>query len=522
MKAIHSRNCRKALLTLACVGVVYIVASRDGNVKRYENVVKEIDAVEVSVEEDNWYLGVCGQTRGSGAWIREWLELQLIAGVDHVWLVDDNTAETEDGTRSVLEYYVEKGFLTVIEEKMPAEDPGCAMNKKVQNWEHNCIAPKFCARHVGDKVSWLIFADTDEFIYPHHGCSLSKYVRSTCNPYQSHVSIRWERFGTNGFTHHPLGLMTENFLSSGGSCAHVTAGQYSRPAIRNLCLKSSFNFCLECRHMKVMYNMQRCMTTDHVGWVHWAVNTSEWKAKNKQFIQSPGEGSNFKSDKCVLTTWDDDDKQCSAWLATGGGSKADVEFSEDCCSAGIGYNHYGTKSLQYYNRKTVRKKEDVRGFRTELEMIDLEGVVSYSVLRFLRALRTRFRSLGIPVSANVGFYDFATPTHGEGTAFIESNTVYTANEPLGTTTTTTEEPALTTQSCATACHATPSCAAFTYHIPSSTCTLLHPPDSLTLDGRSLGRRQWPRSHIPANRSWHNEHASGIILRDGECPAPPGA
>eukprot|EP01064_Diplonema_japonicum_P025804 TRINITY_DN37233_c0_g1_i1.p1 TRINITY_DN37233_c0_g1~~TRINITY_DN37233_c0_g1_i1.p1 ORF type:complete len:529 (+),score=54.08 TRINITY_DN37233_c0_g1_i1:45-1631(+) len=461
-------------------------------------------------------LGICGQTRGSGAWLREWIELQILSGVDHLWLVNDNTNETHDGSEAIMKYYEKTGFLTIIPGKMPLHHPGCEMVIPTQNWKHNCIAPKYCAEKMGHLVNWLIFADTDEFIFPHTGCDLSSFVTNNCDPLQSHVTIRWERFGTNGFNYHPAGLMSENFLASGGNCAHVNTGKYSRLP---MCRNQPFNFCIECRHMKVMFNTKNCLTPDHFGMVHWPVNTTEWKKNprlSKFWKHSSGKGSNFKNDECKLTPWSDDTKQCSRWLYSGGGSKNPVQYSKNCCAAGIGYNHYGSKSLQYYMRKTQRKQTDLRGFRTDLSVIDMSGIISYSILRFVRALRTRFMKLGLPVSANARFADFNS-TRGTGSAFIETNFKYSHMEGLGTKLQPVTTMVPTPVACAVRCHEIPSCSAFTYKMADAKCTLVIPPEYATVNGKSLGRKQWPRTHIPATREWDFSYASGVIMRDAECP-----
>eukprot|EP00659_Diplonema_papillatum_P011095 gene11095-17052_t len=168
------------------------------------------------------FLGVCAGTKSSGSWLREWIELQLLGGIDHVWIMNDNDAGTEDGTQAIIQFYERLGFVTIIPGPAPTQYPGCEMvnlQPGDRNNEPNCAPVKHCAAEVGDQVQWLIFADTDEFIYPHHGCSLSNFVRNTCDINRASVSLRWERFGSSGHSYQPAGLMTETFLSSGGDCA---------------------------------------------------------------------------------------------------------------------------------------------------------------------------------------------------------------------------------------------------------------------------------------------------------------
>eukprot|EP01059_Diplonema_ambulator_P009802 TRINITY_DN1977_c1_g2_i1.p1 TRINITY_DN1977_c1_g2~~TRINITY_DN1977_c1_g2_i1.p1 ORF type:complete len:561 (+),score=47.87 TRINITY_DN1977_c1_g2_i1:246-1685(+) len=458
-----------------------------------------------------WHLGVCAGTKGSGAWLREWIELQMLSGIDHLWIVNDNSNETRDGTAGILSYYERIGFATILPGPMPKTYRGCEVRTS-KNWMHNCIAPKYCAHHVGDQADWLIFADTDEFIYPHTGCDLSDFVKNTCDPMQSHVSIRWERFGTNGFAYHPSGLMTENFLESGGNCAHINTGRYKG---LKMCANQPFNYCIECRHMKVMFNTKNCLDEHHFGMVHWPVNTSLWKKSKDSdaWVKSPGPGSDFKNESCKLMPWSDDVAMCAKWLKKGGGSSDPVKYTSNCCAAGIGYNHYGTKSMQYYARKARRSKVDLRGLRVDIDVIDLGGVISYSVLRFVRALRSRYISLGLPVSANSYFLDFP-----KGTAYMETNFKYTSITHMGTTTIESSS-ATTAAECAELCFISSDlgCEAFTYEHDTETCTFIVPPLYATVQSMSLGRKQWPRTHIPARRTWDFGFVSGVMIRDSECP-----
>eukprot|EP01059_Diplonema_ambulator_P002211 TRINITY_DN1185_c0_g1_i7.p1 TRINITY_DN1185_c0_g1~~TRINITY_DN1185_c0_g1_i7.p1 ORF type:complete len:537 (+),score=115.99 TRINITY_DN1185_c0_g1_i7:66-1676(+) len=454
-----------------------------------------------------WNIGTCTGTKGSGEWLREWIELQLLGGVDHIWVVDENDPDTADATPGILKYYEELGYVTIIPGKMPKKWPGCEQlageNARNPNAEHNCIPPKYCMHHAGRHVKWLVFADTDEFMFPLNGCSLSDHVEANCDPYESHQLLRWERFGTSGHNVHPSGLMIENFLSSGGDCSHL-----------EWCKENPYSICPPCRHNKVMYNTQ-CLGEEHAGWIHWPTNTSEWKREmhsnkllgahgRRRWVASPGRDSNMLDERCVLNKARKEKDSCTMWLQDGGGAVRPVEYNKECCSAGIGYNHYGSKSVQYHARKSVSAGESKRGLRLQLESIDLNMVLSTGILKFLKALRDRYLEMRLPVSQNIAFVESA-----KGTCFIEHNYKYSLTEESFAVTTTDIK---TSQSgCCESC-LQEECHAFTYSVESGICTLFHP------DVIPGTRRKPLPHHIKASREWTKMFVSGTPIRE-QCHVP---
>eukprot|EP01059_Diplonema_ambulator_P009571 TRINITY_DN1948_c0_g1_i13.p1 TRINITY_DN1948_c0_g1~~TRINITY_DN1948_c0_g1_i13.p1 ORF type:complete len:612 (+),score=76.06 TRINITY_DN1948_c0_g1_i13:780-2615(+) len=470
-------------------------------------------------KEGPWFLGTCTGTKSSGAWIREWIELQLIGGVDHVWIVNDNPEDSDDATSEILKYYVDIGYVTVIPGGMPLTHPGCTLLSGPEG-RHNCAPVKHCFEHASPHVKWLLFADTDEFLFPINGCSLRDHIKNHCNPDASHIIVRWERFGSNHFDQHPAGLMLENFLSSGGGCSKTPT--FDKIFRRGYCARTPYSFCGECRHTKVIYNTE-CAGLEHAGWIHWPVNTTDWKnpANGKRsryhgrvWAQSEGPNSNWKSKKCVYMNQEEDFNSCNNWLRKGGGSFEQRVYNEDCCAAGLGYNHYGMKSRQYYESKKATKAESKRGFRAKAELIDLNSSLSFSVLRFLRVLRRRFRQLGLPVSDNVAFVDAKGAK--SASCFVEKNFRYTESADTVTIQQTIE--AIDESECCARCFAQPRCRAFTMSREDSTPTCV----LLIANPTVLNAPKTPAQpyHLLADREWNMDYTSGIPLREGECRLSP--
>eukprot|EP00659_Diplonema_papillatum_P005070 gene5070-7790_t len=460
--------------------------------------------------KQNRYFGMCSATRASGVWLREWIEFHILSGVDHLWLVNDNDEGADDGTEAILEFYSELGFVTVIPGRMPVRHPGCRSASGAEA-ERDCAAPKHCAERMAHLVQWWIFAGPDEFAYAHAHCSLSDYIRSTCDPRRAAVYVRWERFGTSGHTVHPSGLLTENFLSSGGDCSAVPELATQRP----VCRRYPFMPCAECRNTRVLYNSGSCVTPDHVSWAHCLGNTSEWKEQEgSRWASSPGAGDlPFKSGNCRHVAAGDMEKRCNTWIAD---PALRQRYSAACCEAGIGLNLYGSKSLQLYDRRTGRgRKVDLRGSRAALDVVDLNDFVSSSILRFVRVLRERMVVLGNTPSS---FVDFLTVQYTKagadfnGTCFVESGYAYSgrgfSKPPLEATASIDVPGSKSPEMCCRVCWETEGCLAWTAQ---PQCTLLVP-SQMAVQQR-YGQRKWPRpipGLVEAKREWRMDSVSGIV------------
>eukprot|EP01059_Diplonema_ambulator_P009804 TRINITY_DN1977_c3_g3_i1.p1 TRINITY_DN1977_c3_g3~~TRINITY_DN1977_c3_g3_i1.p1 ORF type:complete len:588 (+),score=82.30 TRINITY_DN1977_c3_g3_i1:53-1765(+) len=451
----------------------------------------------------HWYLGVCASTAQSSEWLREWIELQLISGVGHIWVINDNPPGQDEDTATILQEYEDMGYVTVLN-GMPKYHPGCGTVP-------NCISPKVCYEIAHQFVDWLIFADTDEFIYPTMNCDVSSHVLNYCDHDEAYHLIRWERFGTSGHYDHPVGLMTENFLASGGDCtAHYATGRH--------CFVHVFDYCLECRHSKVLYNTAKCIGVEHAGHPHNPTNTTHFKKHPEFFpggIVQEGSKSIWRDPSCTETEWEDNRLLCMMWLEHGGGSKFPPEPSKDCCTAGIGYNHYGTKSMSRWNKKMNSAIK--RGFRpADFSIVEQNSTIASNVLRFVRALRERFLRQGIPVASNVDFEDVT-----EGACFVERGWEYVAIPDRGTVP--RRSPANTTSACCSDCWnlqlPNGHCGGWTFNPSTSNCTLIFSPFNSWRLGMDLGFLRWPHTSFTADRVMNDKYISGIPLHEGECPLP---
>eukprot|EP01064_Diplonema_japonicum_P001232 TRINITY_DN1078_c1_g2_i2.p1 TRINITY_DN1078_c1_g2~~TRINITY_DN1078_c1_g2_i2.p1 ORF type:complete len:589 (+),score=147.63 TRINITY_DN1078_c1_g2_i2:38-1768(+) len=456
-----------------------------------------------------WHLGVCASTAFSSAWLQEWLELMLLSGVGHVWVINDNKPGLDIDTRVILSQYERLGFVTVLYE-MPRGHHGCGDYA-------NCIAPKTCYSLAHKYVDRFIFADTDEFIFPRLNCDLSEHVRNHCDSNEAHDVIRWERFGTSGHRTYPQGLMIENFLSSGGDCTAHTASNLE-------CTKRQWDYCLECRHMKSMYST-KCVGPEHLGHVHVAMNTTFFKKyKNvfwKDAVLQPGNESVWHREECKEKTWEDNKDKCRTYSQSGPGSTFPVgKGSKDCCTAGIGYNHYGTKSLDVWNKKMRTKTK--RGFKpNDFSVVEQKATISSNVLKFARAMRERHGLLGLPVSKGVSFHDFVDVSGVRRATFVENGYRYDARLPEGSYYKRSTRSTL--EDCSEACWAMEdregSCGGWSFNTVTKVCRRVYGTRASWVKGNDLGALRWPHETFSADRINDEVFISGIPLRGGECPLP---
>jgi len=138
------------------------------------------------------YLAVCAVFRDEALYLREWVELHRLAGVERFFLYDNRST---DNGRQVLEPYVEQGVAVVHDwPDWPAQ---------IQSYEH-------CIKTHGDDARWIAFIDVDEFLFSPAGDSLPEVLREFER--WPGVGVNWAVFGSSGHRTKPEGLVVENYV----------------------------------------------------------------------------------------------------------------------------------------------------------------------------------------------------------------------------------------------------------------------------------------------------------------------
>ena len=128
-------------------------------------------------------LAIVAILKNEGAYLKEWLDYHLAAGVEHFYLYDNDST---DNQAEVAKPYVEAGLVDYILFHGKAMQY-VAYNDAVKNF-------KFLNRY-------MAFIDLDEFIFPKNTTgTISEVVDKILsdNPKAAGLGINWQIFGSNG------------------------------------------------------------------------------------------------------------------------------------------------------------------------------------------------------------------------------------------------------------------------------------------------------------------------------------
>lgn len=205
-----------------------------------------------------FFLAICTAVGPRNAYyLDEWIAFHLIAGVDQFFLRLD--AAVDNATRRVVDRWVARQIITLFELHGNPEDenavvlrPDVFMNK---------VAAR-CYDIVAPSTHWMALIDTDEFMFPQHGCSIAEKIHEACHNRLPTVVLWWTMFGSSHLTDRSEGanLVIEDFLRNGGDCSVVGC--------------KNKDYCSECRHTKQIVNT-------------WCVRTS--RHAHNHWIERPGE-----------------------------------------------------------------------------------------------------------------------------------------------------------------------------------------------------------------------------------------
>ena len=141
-------------------------------------------------------------TKNSASYIKEWIEYHLMMGVDHFYILDN---ESTDDTYSVLLPYIEKQLITYV----PWRDSSYrdAQFQTALNTQQKGMA--YALSLYGCKSQWTALIDDDEFLLPKGNRTVKKVLKKYTN--YGGLAIGWAWFGSNGHISKPEDLVIESF-----------------------------------------------------------------------------------------------------------------------------------------------------------------------------------------------------------------------------------------------------------------------------------------------------------------------
>jgi hypothetical protein len=140
------------------------------------------------------YISLCAIVKNETPYLLEWCAFNKIIGIEHIYIFDN---ESDISARDTLKYYIEAGFVDVI------DFPGVAKQMEAYN---------FAIRTFGHKTKWLAIVDADEFLVPKSTNSISEILQN----YEDFggLAVSWRIFGSNNHIEKPNGLIIENYTTA--------------------------------------------------------------------------------------------------------------------------------------------------------------------------------------------------------------------------------------------------------------------------------------------------------------------
>ena len=127
-------------------------------------------------------LAVVAIFKDEGRYLKEWLDYHLLAGVEHFYLYNNDSA---DDYQEVLAPYIEKNLVTLTD--LPGKMMQFpAYNDAIEKYRFEC--------------RYMAFIDLDEFIFPKTDSSVVEVVDEILSKNSNAASlvINWQMFGSNG------------------------------------------------------------------------------------------------------------------------------------------------------------------------------------------------------------------------------------------------------------------------------------------------------------------------------------
>lgn len=141
----------------------------------------------------NYEFSICAIFKNESLILKEWIEYHLIVGVDHFYLYNNNS---DDHFREILEPYIEKNIVTLIEWNYPPPSQFPAYKHFYDNF--------------WNETQWIAYTDLDEFICPFREPTIKDWIKKYSN--FGSIVLYWKPFGTSGKIYNDNGkLVTEQY-----------------------------------------------------------------------------------------------------------------------------------------------------------------------------------------------------------------------------------------------------------------------------------------------------------------------
>ena len=208
-------------------GIKNFVKQSFGEIKSFIYKIL-LNISQPKVIEKKYKVSICAIFKNEAPYLKEWIEFNHIIGVEHFYMYNNNS---EDDYLSVLNPYIEKGLITLIQ------------------WPFNQMqmeAYKDCIKKFSSETKWLGFIDIDEFIVPKSTDNIYDFLK----PFEKNrgaVNMYWRLYGSSGLMDRNLkNSVVQNFTVCWpkycdiGKCFYNTAFAFNFLTKKNSCLHHNF------------------------------------------------------------------------------------------------------------------------------------------------------------------------------------------------------------------------------------------------------------------------------------------
>ncbi len=129
---------------------------------------------------------VCGVFKNESHILSEWIQHYLVRGVDHIYLVNDNSTDSYD---TIIKQFSHK--VTVFNNDIIYNNVGRQI-KIYDKYFHPLL----------NETKWMTILDLDEFLYSPTNETFTDILSKYDNIEQ--IKIDWLHFGSNGHKHQPI------------------------------------------------------------------------------------------------------------------------------------------------------------------------------------------------------------------------------------------------------------------------------------------------------------------------------
>jgi len=168
-------------------------------------------------KEDKHDLAVCAIFHNEARFLDEWIEHYLQEGVEKIYLYNN---KSDDEYLVVLHKYINAGTVTLIE--WPYD------NEPLTTWNSTqCSAYRHCINKVNKNTKWLIFVDTDEFMFSPTG----KLLKDVVKDYEDcdQVGACWVFYGTSNVQRLPNGAHLKDHMIYRQKEVNITVKSIVKP-----------------------------------------------------------------------------------------------------------------------------------------------------------------------------------------------------------------------------------------------------------------------------------------------------